>query len=136
MNPDNKRAYGHLIDSAIILITLCTLFIIPIIFNYFQIVSVFSELKLVTLHLGAGLISILWILELTLKRQFPGSISKSSISRDLFQSTRKNPIHFALVGAAIWIFAIGTSTLLSPLTAISFFGAEDNRSGYNFYDCI
>jgi len=136
MKTGNKRSYCHLIDPAIILITLCTLFIIPIIFNYFQIVPVFSELKLVTLHLGAGLISVLWILELTLKTEFPASISKSTISRDLLLSIRKNPIHFALVGAAIWFFAIGTSTLLSPLTAISFFGAEDNRSGYNLYDYI
>jgi len=136
MQPGNQRAYGHVIDSAIILITLCTLFIIPIIFNYFQIVSVFSELKLVTLHLGAGLISILWLLEFTLNRQFLGSISKHPINRDLLQLLSKNPTHWALVGASIWFFSIATSTLLSPLTAISFFGAEDNRSGYNLYDYI
>ena len=48
----------------------------------------------------------------------------------------KNPTHWALIGAAIWFSVLTISTLLSPLTSISFFGADDNRSGYNLYDYI
>ena len=129
MQPENQRTYGLMIDASIILVTLLTLFIIPIIFNYFQIVSVFSELKLVTLHLGAGLVSILWLCGFTLSGQFPVSISKYAINRNLLQQISKNPTHWALVGASIWFFSIATSTLLSPLPDISFFGAEDDRSG-------
>ena len=136
MQPENQRTYGLMIDASIILVTLLTLFIIPIIFNYFQIVSVFSELKLVTLHLGAGLVSILWLCGFTLSGQFPVSISKYAINRNLLQQISKNPTHWALVGASIWFFSIATSTLLSPLPDISFFGAEDDRSGYNLYDYI
>ena len=136
MKSSNEREHRHLIDSAIIWITLGTLFIIPIIFNYFHIVSVFAELKLVTLHLGAGLIAILWLWEFARNGHFPVSISKQKPGRDLLQKIGKNPTRWALIGAVIWFFALTISTLLSPLSSISFFGAEDNRSGYNLYDYI
>ena len=136
MKSSNEREHSLLIDYAIIWITLGTLFIIPIIFNYFHIVSVFAELKLVTLHLGAGLIAILWLWEFARNGHFLLSISKQKPGRDLLQKIGKNPTHWALIGAVIWFFALTISTLLSPLSSISFFGAEDNRSGYNLYDYI
>ena len=79
MKPKSQKKHSQIIDSAIIWITLGTLFAVPIIFNYFHVVSVFSELKLVTLHLGAALISILWLWELTHKSQFSISLTKQQI---------------------------------------------------------
>ena len=125
-----------MINSAIIWVTLSTLFIIPLIFNYFQIVSIFAELKLVTLHLGGGVISILWLWELIIKRQITISIPKQGSNLSLVQRVSRNPTHWALIGAFIWFTVLIMSTLLSPLLSISFFGAEDNRSGYNLYDYI
>ena len=136
MNSDNEKEHKHLIDYAIIWVTLSTLFIIPLIFNYFQIVSIFAELKLVALHLGAGVISILWLWELTIKRQITIRTPKQGLNRRLGQWVGRNPTHWALIGAFVWFTALVMSTLLSPLLSISFFGAEDNRSGYNLYDYI
>ena len=48
----------------------------------------------------------------------------------------RNPANWALIGAFVWFTALVMSTLLSPLLSISFFGAEDNRSGYSLYDYI
>ena len=79
MKPNSQKKHSQIIDSAIIWITLGTLFAVPIIFNYFHVVSVFSELKLVTLHLGAALISILWLWELTRESQFSINLSKQQI---------------------------------------------------------
>ena len=108
----------------------------PLIFNYFQIFSTFAELKVVTLHLGGGVISVLWLWELVLKRQFRIRIPIQGLNLSLIQRLGNNPVHWALVGAFIWFSALIMSTLLSPLPGISFFGAENNRSGYNLYDYI
>ena len=83
MSPDNEQKHNHYVDSAIIWVTLGTLFIIPIIFNYFKVVSVFAELKLVTLHLGAGFILILWMWELIVTRQTSIGIPRQDIHRRL-----------------------------------------------------
>ncbi|MCH8911383.1 MAG: hypothetical protein IH867_11700, partial [Chloroflexi bacterium] len=56
------------IDQAIMWITLGALFIIPLVFSYFKIVAVFTELKLITLHLAAGLIAMLWLWQLVFRR--------------------------------------------------------------------
>ena len=136
MKSNSETKHDQMIDYTIIWITIGTLFIIPVIFNYFQIVSVFTELKLVTLHLGAGLIAILWLWELTRRHQFSISITQPKTGWDLLRKISKQPTHWALIGAGIWFFALPVSTLLSPLSSISFFGAEDNRSGYNLYDYI
>lgn len=136
MKPNSERKHAQIIDYAIIWITLATLFIIPVIFNYFHIVSVFTELKLVTLHLGAGLIAILWLWELARKDQFSINITREKTGWDSLRKVSKHPTQWALIGAGIWFFALTISTLLSPLSGISFLGAEDNRSGYNLYDYI
>ena len=136
MSPDNEKKHNHYVDSAIIWVTLGTLFIIPIIFNYFRVVSVFAELKLVTLHLGAGVILILWMWELIVTRQTSIGIPRQDIHRRLKIWVGRNPANWALIGAFVWFTALVMSTLLSPLLSISFFGAEDNRSGYSLYDYI
>ena len=136
MKPNSQKKHSQIIDSAIIWITLGTLFAVPIIFNYFHVVSVFSELKLVTLHLGAALISILWLWELTHKSQFSISLTKQQIGWGLLGKINKHPIQWVLTGAVIWFSTLTISTLLSPLSSISFFGLDDNRSGYNLYDYI
>lgn len=132
----NEKEDSQMINLVIIWVTLSTLFIVPLIFNYSQIVSNFAELKLVTLHLGGGVISVLWLWELVVKRQLTIKIPIQDLNRSLVQRLGKNPVHWALVGAFIWFTVLITSTLLSPLPSISFFGAEDNRSGYNLYDYI
>ena len=129
MKPNSQKKHSQIIDSAIIWITLGTLFAVPIIFNYFHVVSVFSELKLVTLHLGAALISILWLWELTHKSQFSISLTKQQIGWGLLGKINKHPIQWVLTGAVIWFSTLTISTLLSPLSSISFFGLDDNRSG-------
>ena len=55
------RSVSDSIDSAILWITLGILFIIPLIFSFSGFLSGFNELKIVTLHLGAGAIAILWL---------------------------------------------------------------------------
>jgi len=136
MKPLNESKHIQLIDSAIKWITLSTLLIIPLIFNYFEFITVFAELKLVTLHLGAGLILILWVFELVFKQHISISYPKRKLSWYFRQHVGWNPARWALIGAGVWFIALVISTLLSPLPHISFFGAEDNRSGYNLYDNI
>ena len=134
MNPVNENNHIHLIDSTIKWITLTTLFIIPLIFNYRDVTTVFAELKLVTLHLGAGLISIFWGFELVLKQHISTNRPHQNLVWYFQQYIGWNPARWALIGATGWFIALVISTLLSPLPHISFFGAEDNRSGYNLYD--
>ena len=130
--------HNHL-DSVIIGISLITLFLIPLIFNYSNTVSIFAELKRITLHLGAGLISILWLSQIIRKNgknSFPKKKSPITTVRNLLANTKNNPAQWALIGLTLWVTALIMSTVISPLTVISFFGAEDNRSGYNLYDKI
>ena len=56
------------LDVAIIWVTLTALFSIPLLFSYFDITAVFNELKLITLHLTAGLITILWFCQMFLRQ--------------------------------------------------------------------
>ena len=124
------------IDQAIMWITLGALFIIPLVFSYFKIVAVFTELKLVTLHLAAGLIAMLWLWQLVFRRLDTRSRQNDRISWDLVRWAGHNPARWALISAAVWVFAQIASTLLSPLPIISFFGGDEARSGYNLYDSI
>ena len=122
------------IDQAILWITLGALFIIPLVFSYFKIVAVFTELKLVTLHLAAGLIAILWLWQIVLRRMNTRSGQDEQINWDLARWAGRNPARWALISAVVWGFAQIASTLLSPLPVISFFGGDEARSGYNLYD--
>ena len=124
------------IDQAIMWITLGALFIIPLVFSYFKIVAVFTELKLVTLHLAAGLIAILWLWQIVLRRLDSRGRQNNQVSWDLLRWAGRNPARWALIGAAVWVFAQIASTLLSPLPIISFFGGDEARSGYNLYDSL
>jgi len=123
-------------NSVIIGITLITLFIIPLIFNYANNLSVFTELKRVTLHLGAGLISILWLSQIIGENSLTEKTSTITTIRNLLPNSIKGPSQWAITGLALWLTALIISTIISPLPDISFFGAEDNRSGYNLYDKI
>jgi len=134
-NPTSAVTY-HRIDQAIMWITLGALFIIPLVFSYFKIVAVFSELKIVTLHLAAGSIAILWLWQLVFRRLNSRDAPNNRFNWDLLRWAGRNPAHWALVGAAVWAFAQVASTLLSPLPVISFFGGDEARSGYNLYDSI
>jgi len=123
-------------DQAILWITLSTLLIIPIIFSYFDITAVFSEPRIVTLHLAAGLIAILWIWQIAMRMINPISPKIDPLSWDLLKWAGRNPARWALIGAAVWFLAQIASTLLSPLPIISFFGGDEARSGYNLYDSL
>ena len=123
------------IDSAILWITLGTLFVVPLIFGFADFVAVFSELKLVTLHLGAGLIAILWIWQIAINKINTPDTRKPS-GFDVLRCAAKSPAHWLIIAVALWLVAQVISTLLSPLPIISLFGADDARSGYNLYDNI
>jgi hypothetical protein len=56
------------IDQAILWLTLAALIALPLIFSYFEVTAVFNELKVMSLHLTAGLIAILWSWQIVLRR--------------------------------------------------------------------
>ncbi len=124
------------IDQAILWITLGALFSIPLIFSFFEIVAVFNELKVVALHLSAGLIAILWLWQIVLHRLDARASTENEVNWDLMSWAGRNPARWALIAAIVWILAQLASTLLSPLPVISFFGGDEARSGYNLYDSL
>ncbi len=133
VNKLNNSGLHDYIDKSIIWITLTALLLIPLLFSYFDITAVFNELKLITLHLAAIMILILWawqILLIRLNSDIPNT------HWDLLKWADRNPARWALVGAFIWIMAQVSATLLSPLPVISFFGGDESRSGYNLYDSL
>jgi O-antigen ligase len=123
------------IDSAILWITLGTLFVVPLIFGFADFVAVFSELKLVTLHLGAGLIAILWLWQIAINKINAPETGKPS-GFDVLRWAAKSPARWLIISVALWLVSQAISTLLSPLPIISLLGADDSRSGYNLYDNI
>ena len=123
------------IDSAILWITLGTLFVVPLIFGFADFVAVYSELKLVTLHLGAGLIVILWLWQIVIDKINTPETDKPS-EFDLLRWAAKSPARWLIIAVALWLLAQVISTILSPLPIISLLGADDLRSGYNLYDNI
>jgi hypothetical protein len=123
------------IDSAILWITLGTLFTVPLIFGFADFVAIFSELKLVTLHLGAGLIAMLWLWQIAINKINAPETNEPSVF-DVLRWAAKSPAHWLIIAVALWLVVQAISTLLSPLPIISLFGADDARSGYNLYDNI
>jgi tetratricopeptide (TPR) repeat protein len=124
------------IDQAIFWLTISALVIAPLAFSYYEVVSVFNELKVVGVHLTAGLIAILWLWQIVLSRVNQRSTSDNEFKWDLVSWAGRSPARWALIGAAIWVFAQIASTLLSPLPVISFYGGDEARSGYNLYDSL
>ncbi len=124
------------IDSSITWITLATLFLVPLVFAFNGFVSVFSELKLVTLHLGAALIAILWLWQATLTRVPQRTARQDKLSFDLVSWVGRNPARWSILLASLWLISQGITVILSPLTVVSLFGSDDARSGYNLYDNI
>lgn len=124
------------IDQAILWITFGTLLIIPILFSYFDITAIFSEPRIVALHLASALIAILWIWQIAIRMINPILPKADSLKWDLLKWAGRNPARWALISAAIWFFAQIASTLLSPLPIISFFGYDEASSGYNLYDSL
>jgi tetratricopeptide (TPR) repeat protein len=124
------------IDQAILWITLAALFSLPLLFAFFRIVATFNELKLVMLHLSAGLIAGLWLWQIVLRRLDARSAAGNELNWDLMNWAGRNPARWALIGAALWVFAQVASTLLSPLPIVSLFGGDEARSGYNLYDSM
>ena len=99
-------------NSVIIGITLITLFIIPLIFNYANNLSVFTELKRVTLHLGAGLISILWLSQIIGENSLTEKTSTITTIRNLLPNSIKGPSQWAITGLALWLTALIISTII------------------------
>ena len=124
------------IDQAIFWLTVSALVIAPLVFSYYEIVSVFNELKVVGVHLTAGLIASLWLWQIVLRRVNQRSATDNELKWDLMSWAGRSPARWALIAAAIWVFAQVASTLLSPLPVISFFGGDEARSGYNLYDSM
>ncbi len=132
----SAESISERIDSAILWIAVGMLFIIPLIFSFSGFVAVFSELKLVTLHIGAGMIAVLWLWQSAITTVNSRSTRASGKSLDLFRWVGKDPSRWLIVAASGWLIAQIISTLLSPLPVVSLFGADDARSGYNLYDNI
>ena len=131
------KALSEQIDSAILWITLGVLFAVPLIFSFSGFLAVFGELKLVTLHLGAGLIAILWLWQSAVSRVNKASSNQvADTSLDILRWLARNPAHWLITAVSAWLISQIISTLLSPLPAVSLFGADDARSGYNLYDNI
>ncbi len=129
-----NESISERLDSAILWIALGTLFIVPLVFSFNGFVAVFSELKLVTLHLGAGLIAILWLWKIAVDRM-NASDGRGEVSvLDLPRWLGRDPARWLIFVATAWIVAQATSSLLSPLPIVSLLGADDARSGYNLYD--
>ena len=124
------------IDQAIFWLTISALVIAPLAFSYYEVVSVFNELKVVGVHLTAGLIAILWLWQIVLSRVNQRTAADNDLKWDLIGWAGRSPARWALIGAAIWVFAQLASTLLSPLPVISFYGGDEARSGYNLYDSL
>ena len=103
------------LDSAILWITLGTLFIVPLIFSFAGFVSVFSELKLVTLHLGAGLIATLWLWQIAISTLNASTTRHDAKTFDLLRWASREPARWLVVLAVGWLVAQVISTLLSPL---------------------
>ncbi|MDP6667312.1 MAG: O-antigen ligase family protein [Dehalococcoidia bacterium] len=122
------------IDRAILWLTLAALFMIPLTFSYFRVTSVFTEPRLLTLHLLAGLVLILWIWQITLQALTPDSSSGIAGSWDLNSWAGRNPARWAIVTVGALAIVQVASTLLSPLPIVSFFGGDEARTGYNLYD--
>jgi len=122
------------LDQVILWLTITALVTSPLLFSYFDFVSVFNEPKIVVLHLTAGLIAILWLWQLFINRLNSRSASENQLNWDLVKWAGRNPARWAMIGMGIWLFAQLASTLLSPLPIISFFGGDEGRSGYGLYD--
>ena len=132
---NDTRLHDYL-DKVIVWITLTALSLIPLLFSYFDITAVFNELKLITLHLAAISIGILWIWQILLAHYNPKITNRHYSQWDLKRWVKRNPARWALVGFFIWTLAQIAATILSPLPIISFFGGDESRSGYNLYDSL
>lgn len=132
----DAQKLDHRFDQVILWLTLGALFLIPLLFSYFDFVAVFNEPKIVVLHLSAGLISVLWLWQIVLRRMNARTQPHSDVNWDLAAWAGRNPARWAIIAAAIWVFAQLASTLLSPLPVISFYGGDEARSGYNLYDSL
>ena len=134
-NPSFLKLHDYL-NKVIIWVTLGALFLIPLLFSYFDITAVFNELKIFVLHLTAGLITIFWLWKILLIRLNANQPEDNHTQWDLMKWAGRNPARWALFGASLWIFAQVGATILSPLPVISFFGGDESRSGYNLYDSL
>lgn len=124
------------IDQAIVWITLAALFLVPLTFSFFNITAAFSDLRLLTLHLLAGLVLILWTWRIALEYLAPNYSNQPAGSWDLFAWTGRNPARWAIVAVGALVIVQVASTLLSPLPVISFYGGDEARTGYNLYDSL
>jgi tetratricopeptide (TPR) repeat protein len=123
------------IDRAILWITLGALFLIPLTFSWFDVLAVFSELRLMVLHLSAGAIAVLWSWQAAIY-WYNHRQAEDQPAWDLVAWSRGNAARYALVAAFAWVAVQIFSTLLSQLPVISFYGGDEARSGYNLYDLL
>jgi hypothetical protein len=90
---DNRSTFtlDDRIDQAILWLTLAALVALPLVFSYFDFTAVFSELKVVSLHLTAGLIAILWLWQIALRRVNARSVPENQLKWDLMTWVGRNP---------------------------------------------
>lgn len=127
---------AKILDQAIVWLTLAALFLVPLTFSFFGITASWGELRIVILHLFAGLVISLWGWRIALRLINSQGSPQISKPRDLISWVGKNPARWAIVAVGVLIVVQLVSTLLSPLPALSFYGVDEDRTGYNLYDSL
>ena len=124
------------INKIVLIITSFTLFIIPLIFSYYDFVAVFEDPRLFTLHLSAILIIILSLWKLYYISLKDKTLFTRIKTWDLFTWGRKELHNWMIVIIVLYSIIYLFSAILSPITHVSIFGGDDARSGNNLYDYL
>ena len=124
------------INKIIFIITSFTLFIIPLLFSYYDITAVFEDPRLFTLHLSAILIIVLSLWKLYYVSLKNKTLFTKIKKWDLYIWSKKETHNLMIVIIVLYSIIYLFSTILSPLTHVSMFGGDDARSGNNLYDYL
>lgn len=122
------------INKTIFYTTSTALFLIPLLFSYFDFVAVYEDPRQFILHLSAILIITLSMWKL----YFVSLGNKSLVTRiknwDLISWAKKDIHNWMITIIVLYTIIYLFSAILSPLSHISFLGRDDAAPGNNFYD--
>ena len=131
---DKREQLPQILETAVVRITLGTLFLIPLIFPIGQTSHPFGELKTFVLHIGMSLVTILWLWQKVLLINREREMNPTAEGFKIFDWTGYSPMKWAVASLIVMLLAEVLSAALSPLPAISFFGVNENFGGSNVYD--
>ena len=130
----NVERLNNLVDKTVVGTLLFTVSAVPVVFPASQPDLIFNEFKSFLLHLGALVVTIALVLKSAIR------LHKSSNSIAWTMSwiveARKNPALVITFGVVFLLIAQSISSAFSPLPRISYFGVNENYSGFNLYDSI